>query len=129
MSKKQPTGKDIIGLSSNQELINEQLYFMKTVPTDDGIGPVLKNVEEHLAYWDEMEEQGVMFAAGPHVPDDPQQPWSGEGIVVFRASSRDEAESIARKDPMHAAGAREYTLQPWLLNHLNTEALSSATTS
>jgi uncharacterized protein YciI len=67
-----------------------------------------------------MEEQRVMFAAGPVMPADLKEPWSGEGMVIFRAESMEAARKVAEADPMHAFGARTYQLRPWLLNHLVT---------
>ena len=56
-----------------------------------------------------------MFAAGPHWTDDVQH-WGGEGMVVVRAASLSEAETIAKEDPMHKCGARSYRVRPWLVN-------------
>ena len=36
----------------------------------------------------------------------PEQQWNGEGMVVVRAASQSEAETIAREDPIHACGGR-----------------------
>jgi uncharacterized protein YciI len=56
-----------------------------------------------------------MFAAGPNWTDDEQE-WKGDGMVVYRANSRAEAEAIAARDPMHVNGARSFTVRPWLVN-------------
>ena len=37
-------------------------------------------------------------------------------MFVIRAGSLDEARRIADGDPMHASGARGYTVRPWMLN-------------
>ena len=37
-------------------------------------------------------------------------------MIILRAASLDEARAIADADPMHASGARNYTLLPWLMN-------------
>ena len=37
-------------------------------------------------------------------------------MVIIRAGSLAEAREIADSDPMHASGARDYTLCPWLMN-------------
>jgi uncharacterized protein YciI len=58
---------------------------------------------------------------GPVMPADSAGPWSGHGMVIFQAASLAAATAIADADPMHAAGAREYDLRPWLLNHLITD--------
>jgi uncharacterized protein len=37
-------------------------------------------------------------------------------MVVIRAESLAEAREITAKDPMHASGARKFTVRPWLVN-------------
>ena len=37
-------------------------------------------------------------------------------MVIIRAESLAHAREIAESDPMHAAGARSFTVRPWLLN-------------
>jgi hypothetical protein len=37
-------------------------------------------------------------------------------MFVLRAGSFEEAEAIAKTDPLHAAGLRTFTLQKWRLN-------------
>jgi uncharacterized protein len=39
-------------------------------------------------------------------------------MFIVRAQSLAAARAIAEADPMHASGARQYELRPWLLNHL-----------
>ena len=56
-----------------------------------------------------------MIAAGPMWSDD-ERMWTGDGLVVVRAGSREEAVSIAERDPMHASGARKFTVRPWMIN-------------
>ena len=47
--------------------------------------------------------------------------WPGRGLVIYRAASFEEALRIAADDPMHIAGARDYTVVPLLFNHLNVQ--------
>ena len=56
-----------------------------------------------------------MFGAGPFWNDDETE-WLGEGMVIVRAASLAEAREIAAADPMHASGARSFTVRPWLMN-------------
>ncbi|MCK5443974.1 MAG: hypothetical protein KAI73_00030 [Rhodospirillaceae bacterium] len=95
-------------------VLGMQLYVVETTPTD-GLGPVLDNLQEHLAYQKMLEETGVMFAAGPFADDDETE-WSGAGMVVVRADSVKQAREIAAADPMHSSGARTFRVRPWLLN-------------
>jgi hypothetical protein len=37
-------------------------------------------------------------------------------MVIIRADSLAHAREIAASDPMHVAGARSFTVRPWLLN-------------
>ncbi len=75
---------------------------------------MLKSLDDHLAYQCELEERGVMFAAGPLFDADDAPPRAG--LIIIRAGSFDEAHEIARADPMHARGLRSYTLDKWQIN-------------
>lgn len=95
-------------------MLQKQLYAIFTTPTD-GLGAVFANLDAHLAFQMELEQAGIMFAAGPLWSDD-EQDWHGEGMVVVRAASRADAIAIAERDPMHKAGARSFTVRPWMIN-------------
>lgn len=99
---------------ASSAMLQKQLYAIFTTPTN-GIGPVFANLDAHLAYQVELERDGLMFAAGPIWTDD-EQDWEGEGMVVVRASTRVDAIAIAARDPMHIAGARSFTVRPWMIN-------------
>jgi uncharacterized protein YciI len=101
-------------LEASRGMLQKQLYAVFTSPTD-GMGPVMANIEAHLAYQVELEEKGIMFGAGPFWTDD-EAYWEGEGMVIIRAASLDEARAIAEADPMHQSGARSFRVRPWLLN-------------
>jgi len=120
MPESLPTGEAIIALSRENELVSEPMFIMRTVTSPEGMGSVLENMSSHLGYWAKMEQHRVLFAAGPVMPVDLEKPWSGEGLVIFRADSLAAARKIADDDPMHTSGARSYELEPWLLNHLVT---------
>lgn len=120
------TGSKLIGLSQDEDLVAEELFVMTTYADGrENIPQVLENLEEHLAYWDRKEEEGSMFAAGPFLPADHDDEWSGDGVVIIRADSYEEADRIAEADPMHRAGARRYELRPWLLNHMRAEVVAA----
>ena len=95
-------------------LLGMELYVVFTSATD-GMEPIRANVKEHLAYQRMLEDTGVMFAAGPMAEDNGES-WSGDGMVVIRADSLEQAKAIAAADPMHISGAREYRVRPWLVN-------------
>lgn len=100
--------------AASKQMLQKQLYAIITSPVD-GIGPVLANLENHLEFQIALERQGVLFAAGPMWSDD-EQSWNGEGLIVVRASSRQEAIEIADRDPMHARRARTFVVRPWMIN-------------
>ena len=55
--------EEIIALSKKEGFLAKQLYVVFTTPTN-GIGPVMENVKEHLAFQVRLEKEGTMFAAG-----------------------------------------------------------------
>ena len=101
-------------LNASRGMLQKQLYAVFTTPAN-GMGPVMANIEAHLKFQVELEQKGIMFGAGPFWTDDEKQ-WQGEGMVIIRAASLDEAKKIAASDPMHASGARTFRVRPWLLN-------------
>jgi uncharacterized protein YciI len=100
--------------AKTNSFLGKQLFVVFTYPVD-GLEPIMENITEHLAYQRMLEDTGIMFAAGP-LADRGGETWSGSGMVVIRAENCAAAEEIAAADPMHAAGARNYHVQPWLVN-------------
>ena len=37
-------------------------------------------------------------------------------MIIVRAGSFEEADAIAKADPMHSSGVRSYKIQRWILN-------------
>ena len=70
---------------------------------------------DHLAYIKSLEEAGKIVMAGP-VSDATGEEMQGAGMLILRAASMDEARELAANDPMHATGARTFTLKKWLVN-------------
>jgi uncharacterized protein len=91
-----------------------RLYVIVTTPVS-GHGPVQAASEEHLSYQIALERKGALFAAGPILTDDGLY-CEGEGMIIIRASSLEEARETAEQDPMHRSGARRYRIRPWILN-------------
>ncbi len=112
MSEPQISVQDILNASAG--CLQKQMYVYFTTPAN-GLGPVMENLEDHLKFQVELEQKGVMFGAGPFWTDDEQR-WEGEGMIIIRAESLAEARKIAESDPMHASGARTFTIRPWLMN-------------
>ena len=91
-----------------------ELYIVESTPAlapDD----MLEILPAHLDYQQQMEEAGKLFLAGP-LSDDTGKEMTGGGMIVYRASSMDEALQITSNDPMHKRGGRTFTLRRWLVN-------------
>ncbi|QOL79360.1 YciI family protein [Pseudooceanicola spongiae] len=101
-------------LEASGAMLQKQLYAIFTTPTD-GLGAVFANMEPHLAFQVQLENDGILFAAGPLWSGDGTH-WEGEGMVVVRAASPAAASEIAARDPMHQCGARSFVVRPWLIN-------------
>ena len=72
------------------------------------------SLEPHKAYLQKLEHEGKLFAAGPLLDD--KAKYDGTGLLVYRVSTRKEAEIVANTDPFHIKGLRSYTLKPWQVN-------------
>jgi uncharacterized protein YciI len=98
-----PTTKGFLG---------KEMYLVVTRPVRSP--EIAKRLADHLAHQVDLEKRGIMFAAGPLYPRGSETPEAG--MFVLRASSFDEAEAIAKEDPLHKAGLRTFTIQKWRLN-------------
>jgi uncharacterized protein len=67
---------DLVDWSKEHNLLAKRLYVVTSVPAS-GLGPILENLEPHVAYQTRLEKDGVMFAAGP-LADDAEQEWNGK---------------------------------------------------
>jgi uncharacterized protein len=105
---------ELVELCTTKGLLAKRLWVISSKPTD-GLGPILDNLEEHLAYQTKLERDGIMFAAGPLASEDLTE-WLGEGLFMYRADSIDAARKLAEADPMHSSGARSFTIREWMLN-------------
>ncbi|MFW2587434.1 YciI family protein [Sagittula sp. SSi028] len=91
-----------------------ELYVTITTPEADG--PAIPDVlPDHLAYQRKLEQAGQLFLAGP-LSDETGTQIEGAGLVIYRAPSLEAARALADGDPMHARGARSYTLRRWMVN-------------
>ena len=69
----------------------------------------------HLSYQVSLQDQHKLVFAGP-LSDESGDNMLGEGMMIYRAGSEDEARALADADPMHAEGGRSYTMRRWLIN-------------
>jgi len=91
-----------------------ELYAVQSFPAGDPAS-VKEHLPDHLAYQAEQEKAGALFLAGP-ISDETGEEMIGAGLIVYRVESFEAARQLADADPMHAAGARTYTLRRWLIN-------------
>ena len=91
-----------------------ELYIVESTPA---VAPdeLFELLPDHLDYQKQMEEAGKLFLAGP-LSDDTGEEMTGGGMIVYRASSLQEAKNITSNDPMHKRGGRTFTLRRWLVN-------------
>ena len=113
MSMPRMTWPETVKWAEEHGLLAMQLFLVQSIPTG-GLGPVMDNLDPHVAYQVQLEKDGIMFAAGPLYPRGSETPEAG--MFVLRASSFEEAEAIAQEDPLHKAGLRTFTLQKWRVN-------------
>ena len=95
-----------------EKFLGREMYLVMTRPVRSP--EIDKRLADHLAHQVELERRGILFAAGPLYPRGSTVP--DTGMFVLRANSFEDAEAIAKTDPLHAAGLRTYTIQKWRLN-------------
>ncbi|MEF9952158.1 MAG: YciI family protein [Clostridium sp.] len=66
-------------------------------------------LQEHLDYLYGLIDEGKVFAKGPFTDH------SG-GLIIYKASSIEEAKEWIEKDPVVRDGSRKYTLKEWRSN-------------
>jgi uncharacterized protein len=100
-------------IESSAPSLRMQLYVVTFTATS--LQAVKEHLAEHRTYLRDLEKRNVLFGAGPLWTDDGQY-FEGDGMLIYRASSVEEATTIAQGDPMHSSGARTFKIRPWLLN-------------
>lgn len=101
-------------LKASEGRLRKMLYVVTSKP-NGGFGLIKDNIQAHLEYLGTLESSGTLFMAGPLFDEEPDS-WSGDGLLIYNASSLEEATRIAEADPLHRSGARSYSIRPWLLN-------------
>ena len=97
------------------EFLNMELYVYETRVARDP-QKVIEHLDAHLDYQVQLQDDGIMFGAGP-LQEEGAPPFPPvAGMIIIRAASFDEARAIADADPMHSSGARTYTLRKWTMN-------------
>ncbi|MBI79735.1 MAG: YciI family protein [Pseudomonadota bacterium] len=95
------------------KMLSKDLFIIFTKPKKP-LNEILAYLEEHLSYQIALEEEGILFAAGPFWSEDSLS-WNGEGMIIIRASDFDHAVEVASNDPMHKSEARSFEVRPWML--------------
>ncbi|MEM8917456.1 MAG: YciI family protein [Pseudomonadota bacterium] len=97
------------------QFLNMKLYVYETrlVGSPEKLRELLP---AHLDYQVKLEDEGIMFGAGPLVAEGQPDFPPTAGMIIIRAASFEEARKIADADPMHSSGVRTYTLRRWTMN-------------
>ncbi len=94
-----------------------ELYMVRSTPNGDV--PLLQaTLPAHLEYQGNMEKKGKLVLAGP-LSDPSGEDMFGEGLIIYRANSLEQAREYAEADPMHSAGARSFDIRRWMINEGN----------
>jgi len=112
-----PKWNDYLAAARERGALAFEVYCVISVPAGD---PDLlqRTLPDHLAYQKDLESQGVLMFAGP-LSDESGENMEGMGMMIYRTSSFEAAQRFAENDPMHKAGARQFTLRRWMINEGN----------
>ena len=128
--KKMPRWDEYKAVAKERGALALELYVVRSTPIGDPAA-VAENLPDHLAYQRQLEEAGNLVLAGPvsseigpartrfpagPISDETGRVMDGSGQIIYRAESMAAARELADSDPMHQAGAREYSLCKWLIN-------------
>lgn len=97
----------------NGRMLQKLYYVVLTTPLKP-MSELVPLLPEHLNYMIDLEKRGILFASGPFLADEHTP--AGAGMTILRASSREEAEAIAREDPFNKSGLRSFEIRTWQLN-------------
>jgi catechol 2,3-dioxygenase-like lactoylglutathione lyase family enzyme/uncharacterized protein YciI len=97
-----------------KQMLNKRLYVGLSKVNMSSGPPPIEVIHEHLQYALKLEEDGVLFAAGPFVDDEGAM--IGDGLFIVRAGSKAEAAEILAKDPIHVGNFRTCTVYGWALH-------------
>lgn len=85
------------------------IVFLKSGPNRDQDSITAANLQEqHMAHMTRMYEEGYTSLTGPMGDDGDLR-----GIVIYNTATQDEADSLARLDPMVKAGRLDVEVRPW----------------
>lgn len=105
------TQEEIHKLTSR--MLQKLLYVVLTTPVKP-MSEITPLLPAHLTYMIELEKRGLLFASGPFLAGKDLQP--GAGMTILRVGSIEEAEALAREDPLYTSGMRTFEVRSWQLN-------------
>lgn len=109
-----PSWQEYKKIAKSRGALALELYVVQSVPGGDQ--ELMKaTLPAHLDYQKELEANGHLVMAGP-LSDETGEAMQGYGMIIYRAQSFEEARALAEADPMHASGARSFTMRRWLVN-------------
>jgi uncharacterized protein YciI len=114
MSETMLTWRQRIDNARSEGLAAREYFVVFTRPAASREA-VQRHLGIHLEYQRELERRGAIVAAGP-LSDETGTEWTGNGMIILRAATLQEARAIADADPMHRDGVRTYQILPWLMN-------------
>jgi uncharacterized protein len=97
----------------NSHMLQKLLYVVLTTPIKP-MSELLPLLPDHLHFMIDLEKRGILFASGPFLTGKDVPP--GSGMTILRAGSFEEAEAIAREDPLNKSGMRTFEVRTWQLN-------------
>ena len=109
-----PSWTDYKEIARSRGALALELFVVFSTPKGDQ-DLLRATLPSHLDYQKEREAEGDLVLAGP-LSDATGNEMEGAGMIVYRARSFEDAQSLAEADPMHQAGARSFTLRRWLVN-------------
>jgi uncharacterized protein len=92
----------------------QKLYFVCLTRPARPLPELEEHLASHKAYLSTLEQDGKLLAAGPLLGEGAR--YDGNGLIVFRADTHEEARDLAENDPFHARGLRRYEILPWQVN-------------
>jgi uncharacterized protein YciI len=98
----------------NARMLQKHFYVVLTTPLKP-MSELATLLPEHLTYMIDLEKRGILFASGPFIKG-PNVAEEGNGMTIIRASSFEEAQAIAGRDPFNASGMRSFEIREWQLN-------------
>lgn len=109
-----PKWTDYKRIAKERGALALELYVVNTIPAGPDVD-LPGTLPDHLAYQAKLEQEGKLAFAGP-VSDPSGKNLNGEGMIIYRANTLEEAHVLAEQDPMHKNGVRTFTIRRWLIN-------------